>query len=660
MLTEGHTLSTQAAESELTVTASDGELRDALLEANLPTLLAVLAHLTEDDRWLSDDVQPVRSAPLDDNDDGGLSPQIQVSVRAAALQVLADLRDGRRRVAEAPSREELTRLLSFSLRETIPDDYGTTMAQEAGFQPREVGWTHNTRPQTADAFRVLIIGAGLSGIAMARHLAALGIRYEQVDKHEDVGGVWWENTYPGAGVDTPSHLYSYSFAPNAAWSRYYAKQPEILSYIRSVADDCGIRDACRFGCEVISAVWDDATSMWDVTFSQDGVQTGGRFNAVIPCVGILNQPSVPAYEGMDALKIPAFHSARWDHSVNYAGKKVAVIGTGASAMQIVPAIADDAAEVLVFQRTPQWVVPNSNYHRELTDGTRLLMEQVPYYAAFYRLRLIWLLQDKLLTTLHRDPEWPHQDRSINARNDRIREVFTQHIVGQLRTRPDLVEKTVPEYPPYLKRILMDNNWIQTVQRPDVRLVQGGVSRLHEKGVITDDGQRYDADLLVFATGFHSHRMLWPMQIRGSTGRTIRDVWGEDNASAYLGIAVPQFPNLFLIGGPHTAIGHGGSAIYPAECAAAYIAQLLVRMIEEGWGSLEPRQDVADEYNAAVDREHETLIWTHPGTSNWYRNSAGRVIINTPFRGVDYWKMTQSPQLHDFLIDHRADTAGTKD
>lgn len=635
---------------EWSITAHDEQLRDALQEANLSTLLAVLAHLTKDERWLSEEVQPTRANPLEDDDDGGLPPHVQQQIRDGALEVLTQLRDGQRALGEPPTAQDVTRLLSFSLREQIAEDYATTMAQEAGFTPREARWSGPERPAAAEDFRVLIIGAGLSGIAMARNLASLGIAYEQVEKHEDVGGVWWENTYPGAGVDTPSHLYSYSFAPNAHWSRYYAKQPEILQYIRSVADDSGVRQACRFGCEVTSAVWNHDTALWDVTFQDNGQQRHEQFNAVISCVGILNQPSIPPYPGTDQLRIPAFHSARWDHSVDYTGKKVAVVGTGASAMQIVPAIAGQAQEVLVFQRTPQWVVPSSNYHRELTAGTQLLMEQVPYYAAFYRLRLIWLLQDKLLATLHRDPQWPHQDRSINARNDRIREAFTAHILDQLQERPDLADKAVPDYPPYLKRILMDNNWIQTIQRPDVRLVQGSVSALYEDGVITDDGARHEVDLIVFATGFHSHRMLWPMQIHGAHGQSIRDVWGEDDASAYLGISVPGFPNLFLIGGPHTAIGHGGSAIYPAECAAAYITELLVRMIEQQWRAVEPRQDVTDAYNAQVDQEHEQLIWTHPGATNWYRNSNGRVTINTPFRGVDYWKMTQHPNEQDFLID----------
>ncbi|WP_208378986.1 flavin-containing monooxygenase [Cumulibacter soli] len=630
------------------VIAGDDELRDALEDANLPTLLAALAHLTGEDKWLHGEFQPTRSAPLDDNDSGGLSPAAQREARTAALNVLTEVRDGQRQIPAPPTPDEALRLLSLSLRETVPDDYATTMAQEAGFQARDIRW-RDGRPSSAESFRALVIGAGLAGIAMARNLAQLGIEYEQVDKHADVGGVWWENTYPGAGVDTPSHLYSYSFAPNPQWSRYYAKQPEILAYIRDVADDTGVRNNCRFGCEVISAHWDAQDAMWDVVLRENGTESHERYNAVISCVGILNQPSVPPYEGMDDLRIPAFHSARWDHSVDHVGKRVAVIGTGASAMQIVPALAGTAADVFVFQRTPQWVVPSSNYHRDLTRGSQTLMSQMPYYAAFYRLRLTWLLQDKLLSTLHRDPQWPHQDRSINARNDRIREAFTQHITTQLDAHPDLIAQTVPAYPPYLKRILMDNNWLQTIQRPDVHLVSNAVSALYQDGVITDDGARHRVDLVVFATGFHSHRMLWPMDIVGARGRSLRDVWGDDNASAYLGIGVPEFPNLFMVGGPHTAIGHGGSAIYPAECAAAYIAQILVRMIEEQWWSIEPRADITEQYNAEVDREHESLIWTHPGATNWYRNSSGRVTINTPFRGVDYWRMTERPRFEDYVI-----------
>ncbi|MET0318857.1 MAG: NAD(P)/FAD-dependent oxidoreductase [Rhodococcus fascians] len=638
----------------IVTTADDDELRLALSEANIPTLLLTLTQLTQDRKWLSEPYKPTRTQALNDNDTGGLSVDRQDEIRAAALGVLQDLRNGSRKVPPPPADAEIPELLSISLGETVPAEYGSAMAEEAGFTERPgAEWTAG-RPDGADTAHVIIIGAGLSGVAAAINLHRLGIAFTVIEKNDAVGGVWWNNNYPGAGVDTPIHLYSYSFAPSARWSRYYAKQPEILDYIQSVAADNGIDAHVRFRTEVTAATWNDESNRWRVEISNaDGTAEQLTATAVISCVGILSRPFVPDLPGLDTFVGPKFHSSRWDHSVDVTGKKVAIIGTGATSMQIVPAIADAAEKTVVFQRSPQWVVPNQNYLRDISSGTSLLMAQMPYYGSFYRLRLIWMFQDKLLATLHKDPEWPHPDRSINSMNEKHRIFFTRHIDSELGDRTDLRPKVVPTYPPYGKRILMDNQWYRTLRRSDVELVDDGVSAVDEHHVVTDDGRRHEVDVLVLATGFRSSELLWPMTIRGRDGVTLREQWGDNDASAYLGVSVPNFPNFFVVAGPNTQLGHGGSAIYVTECAVAYIGQLLVAMIEQGLDSVEVRPEVAADYNERVDAEHEQLIWTHPGTNNWYRNSSGRVVATTPWRGVDYWEMTRTPDLKDYLVTESA-------
>ncbi len=629
---------------------SDTELRSALGHANLPTLLLVMNRLTGDGKWLEAPYRPTRTRGLDDNDSGGFTPDVQREIVDAAFQILRKWWAGDLADQPLPEDDELPGLLSISLGEEVPQEYGPSLAVEGNVRTRrEVQWTSG-RPEAAADYRVVVIGAGFSGMATAITLERLGIPYVVIEKQDSIGGVWYQNSYPGAGVDTPSHLYHYSFAPHGTWSRYYAKRPEILDYIRDTTSRTDVLENVRFSTEVRSAIWDENRSEWVVEVeSADGRVEQLRAASVVSCVGFLNRASIPNFEGMDRFSGPMFHSSAWDHSVDISGKRVAVIGTGATAMQIVPAIADDAEKVLVFQRSPQWIAPNKNYSLSVSDEVRFLMEHVPFYAAFYRMRLVWMMQDKLLATLNRDPGWPHPERSINEKNDKHRMFFTDYIDQELGDRTDLRDAVLPKYPPYGKRILMDNGWIRTVKRDDVQLVTAGVRGFDEIAVITTDGDRVEADIVVLATGFQSSRMLAPMDIRGRDGISLREQWQDDNPYAYLGITVPGFPNFFVIGGPNTALGHGGSNLFSSECGIAYSAQVIIGMIERDIAAVEVKQEVCEDYNERIQSEHEGLIWTHPGMTTWYRNRTGRVTAPLPWRGVDYYEMTRKPDWDDFHV-----------
>ncbi|WP_161895424.1 flavin-containing monooxygenase [Gordonia spumicola] len=632
------------------VTATADELAAAVAEANIPTLQLVLAQLTGDDGWLTGDNTPSRTIALNDNDDGGFDAEHQSRIRAAVVDALLDIRDGRAEVPAPPSDERLITMLSRSLGEEVPIEYRPLMAEEGNFRPRDAVAWHGPRPTAADGLHVLIIGAGASGIAAAVQLDRLGIAYTIVERRSEIGGVWRDNVYPGAGVDTPAHLYAYSFAPNN-WSRYYAKQPEVLAYLQRIASESGVGDRVLLNTEVERVRWDAAENEWvaELRHPLTGVTTLSA-TAVLTCVGTLTEPSVPTVPGHDVFAGEQFHSARWNTDLDLAGKRVAIIGTGATAMQIVPAIADTAAHTTIFQRTPQWLVPNVNYLRQVSGGVSTAMEQIPFYAAFYRQRLIWQFQDKLLATLKRDPCWEHPERSVNDQNDKHRRFLTKAMLTQLGDdAAELEDSVIPDYPPYSKRILMDNEWIDTIRRDDVTLVAAGVSGLDERSVIDSTGAAHLADVIVYATGFQVRKMLATVEVIGHDGVSIRDVWGDDDASAYVGVTVPGFPNFFVVGGPQTTPAHGGSAIYISECAIAYALGALVEMAENSIASIDVRRDVFTDYNARVDAEHETLVWTHPGTTNWYRNSAGRVISALPWRGVDYRAMTEHPDLDDYIV-----------
>jgi len=622
--------------------ADADQLRSALDAANIPTLLVLLAHLTGEDRWLAEPYRPQRAQGLSDNDSGGLPEEAQLEVRDAAYNAILAHEKGELEPAEIPV-ERIAEMLTVSLVEDVPGEYGELLAEEMGLASRDV-----ELPHLPDGFRVIVIGAGMSGICMAVQLEQAGIDYVILEKDADIGGTWLENVYPGCGVDTPSHFYSFSFAPNAEWSRYFPKRDEVFAYFSKVADDYGIRDRIRFGTDVTGADYDEATATWRVRArGADGEEFVLDAPVLVSAVGQVNRPFIPPIDGLDKFAGPVMHTAQWRPEVEVAGKRVAVIGTGASAMQLVPAIADEAERVVVFQRTKQWAIPHPNYHRRVSDGVRYLMERVPLYARWYRLRTFWNFGDRLHDPLQIDPEWPHPDRSINAANDKHRAFLTEHIKRELGEWTDLLDSCLPDYPPYVKRPLLDNGWFRAVARPDVDLITEPIAEVTTDGVLTASGAEHQADVIALATGFKILQFLAPMEIRGTSGKTLREQWGDDDARAYLGITVPGFPNFFIINGPNTFAGHGGSAIIATELEARYVMLGLRRLIEADLASVEVREDVFWDYNKELDEALSRMIWSHGKTSTYFRNDAGRIVVNSPWKYIDYWARTRRFEPGDY-------------
>lgn len=620
-------------------------LRKALEQANIPILLTVLRQLTGDDRWLSEPFQPTRAHGPGDHDDGGLTDALQREVREAAYQAILDFRSGKL-VPVTLTPERVTEMLGVALAEEIPPAYGPLLAEEFGLCTRRVP-TLPARTVPED-FHVLIIGCGVSGISAAVALKAAGIAHTILEKNSAIGGAWLENVYPGCGTDTPSHLYSYSFALNPNWSHYFAKRDEIVDYLRHVVEEHAITDQVVFDTEVVKATYIEDRQMWEVV-ARTGAGSDVVFaaNVVISAVGVMNRPALPDIPGLDEFGGTVFHTARWRDDVALQGKRVAVVGTGASAMQLVPAIVDEAQRVTVFQRSKQWAVPHPNYKRDISESVRTLMREVPFYAQWYRLRQVWLFSDRLHAQLKRDPEWPHQERSINATNDRHRVFLTRYIIDQLGERDDVVDACLPDYPPYGKRPLIDNGWYRTVARDDVELVTEGVARFGPHSVLTDSGAEYEVDVVVLATGFRTLQFLWPMQIVGRDGVNLAEFWGPEDARAYLGMSVSGFPNFFILNGPNTTAGHGGSAILSIEFQTRYVMQSLRAMLAQGIGSLEVRPEVFRAYGDEVDTALDTSIWVHPGMTTYYRNGAGRVVVTSPWSYLDYWRRTREFDVADF-------------
>ncbi len=635
------------------IPVSRSELDDALKEADIPVLLMVLVHLTGDRRWIQEPYLPQRDMSFFADESGGLDETTQQEIRAAAADAILAFHEQHLQPPLEPSDEMYAEMMNVCVGESVPSEYTTMLLEEMGVRERDPAWRQQPEPDELSTFNVLIVGAGMSGICAAAKLEAAAIPYSVVEKNPKLGGTWHENTYPEVGCDVPNHFYSYSFRPNARWSGYFSSGEEIANYLETCAAEFGIVEQIRFNTVVERATYDEDSAQWRVELRlPDGSTETATANVLVSAVGQLNRPKMPDLEGLETFEGPAFHTARWRHDVDLSGKRVAVIGTGASAMQLARTTADATERLLIFQRSPQWAIPSRDYHRSVTPGKQWLLENVPFYGGWYRFSLAWRFGDHLHPTIKRDPEWEYPERSVSARNDRHRKFLTDFIVEELGDRTDLLDKVLPDYPPYGKRILVDNHWFRTVCREDVELITEPIARITPTGIVTESGEEHPVDVIVLATGFEATRLLWPMEVIGRKGERIHDLWGDDDSRAYLGLTVPGFPNLFCLYGPNTNLAHGGSIVFIAECQVRYLLASLMNMLEQNLASIECRQDAYEAYNERMDTEHAGMIWTHPGMDTWYRNKHGRVVSIMPWRLVDYWQMTRAPNDEDYLTVER--------
>jgi 4-hydroxyacetophenone monooxygenase len=621
-------------------------LLDGVAQANVPTLIPLLVQLTGETKWLEPPYAPRRGRGLDDNDTGGLPERICNEIKYAAREALSNCLNGAPVALSQPDHAMLARLLSVSMGESAPPEYGEIIASDMGMISHRIGGAL----VAPGGFHVAIVGAGVSGICAAIKLREFGISCEIFEKGADFGGTWWENRYPGAGVDTPNHTYSFSFAQND-WSRYFALQEELLEYFRGVAEQHGLRKCTRFNRAVRRATWDETSKQWRLELHRPdcGLERVDA-NVLISAVGALNEPLIPNIEGLRTFPGPAFHTAQWPSDLDIAGKRVAVVGNGASAMQVVPAIAAKVAHLSVFARSKQWAAPFPQFNKQVPAPVRTLLRHVPLYYAWYRQRLTWTFNDRIHESLQKDPNWAHPARSLNAVNDGHRSFFTDYVISELGDRQDLLEKVLPDYPPYGKRMLLDNGWYRALRRDNVTLVAEHLAEVRGRRLITKSGAEHEADILILATGFRAVEFLASMDVIGREGRVLREFWGHDDARAYLGAAIPGFPNLFTLLGPNVGLGHGGSVIKAVELQLDYILSVLERLFESGSSSVEVRDSVFERYNARVDAAHRKMVWTHPGADNWYRNSKGRVVVTTPWRNDDFWRMTRQADPDDYLFD----------
>ncbi len=633
----------------MTASVSVETLQRAVEQADMRVLLMVLFQTTADRRWLKPPFAPLRDVNLIADEAAGLPLDVQQTIRAAAVELLAAQRPPA--IAD-PDDDLMQEMMQCCLGERVAAEYAPMMREQMGF----AGACEKTTPAGNATRPVVIVGAGISGMALGVRLQQMAIPFLILERNEQVGGTWWENRYPGCAVDTPNHAYSFSHGRRYEWSRFFSKRAELQAYMQRCAREFNLLPQIRLRHEMLSAQWHEHHSgggFWQIQLQDDTGQLQSiEASALISAIGQLSLPKMPDIAGIDQFAGAIFHSARWPDNLDLANQRVAIIGTGASCMQIAPAIADEVRSLHIYQRTAQWVRHIPRFHDEIAPGARWLLENVPLYAAWTRFTMFWRYGDGLLRTLQIDPDWPHPERSLNRINDRHRQQMTEYIQQQLAGRDDLLEQCLPDYPPYGKRILLDNHWYRTLRQEHVTLVSESIAAIEHDAVRLADGSRHQADVIVLATGFQVGLMAARLNITGRGGVELAQQWKGDNPSAYLGITVPNFPNLFCMQGPGTGLGHGGSAIFQAECQANYIANCIDKYLQSNNSALRVKQQAHDDYNSQFDAAHQRMIWNHPGMSTYYRNDAGRVYSVMPWRLVDYWKMTREPDDASYEVEGR--------
>lgn len=561
------------------------------------------------------------------------------------------IREGMKVSAPPAAENELRHMMDLLYGQPVSDfnfSIGRCDLVEEEF-PLGVEWSKELPAEVKQAFRVAVVGAGLAGMATAIQLDRLGIPYVVIERNSGVGGTWWVNDYPEARVDIASHHYQYSFMRRYPWMHYYATRDELKEYAEEVADRYDLKPKIRFDTELMDAVWDERSAKWTLRLRRKGgAEETLEVNALISAAGLFNAPNMPDIPGIDSFQGKMFHTTQWDHGYDYSGKRVGQIGVGSTGAQLMPEIARKAAHLTVFQRSPQWVSAIEGYRDAIPDDVHWLFDNFPNYWAWYSYFIFAINMGGDPEGLQNsDPEWQRRGGVISERNDNLRKHNIEYIMSKVGHRPDLVKKLTPSFAPFAKRPVVDNGWFDALNRDNVELVTEGIERITPKGILTKDGKERTFDLLIIGAGFKVERYLWPVQYRGRGGITLEQAWAKDGARAYLGITVPDFPNLFIIYGPNGQARSGG-LIKWLEIWSRYAVKSIVRLIENGKRSMEVRRDRFDDYNARLDEALKKCIWSE--ANSYYLNEKGRQGVNMPWKPAEYYEWVREPDLDDYVIE----------
>jgi len=639
------------------------ELREHLRSADPALLLLSLAHVTGDtsllDRY-ADKIEPPPPA---------LSGRSIAPVMVASEEVRAEITE---QLCEALAREDqpaylgvealmgedpalFSRMADLAVGAHVDEKYLPMFLEQAGFASDQPAVQRTKTPPAT--LGLAILGAGMTGLAAAVSAADRGFSYEVFERAESIGGVWRENTYPGVAVDTPSAYYSLSFETNPDWTHFFPVGDEYLTYLQQLSDKYGITGNIRFSTEITRLAWDEQAQVWELTaVAEDGSVRTVRAAAVMTAFGHLNRPKFPELDGRESFAGDSFHSARWNHDVDLRGKRVGIIGAGATSVQVVGAIAEEVGHLTLFQRQPHWVVPNMVGEGVVTDSERWLLRHLPYYQQWFRFKAFWSVSDERgYPTVRADKEWMKSHVSISPGNDMVMQLCLWYIDNCFGAGSELARKMTPDYAPAGKRLIRDpgdfkpGGFYHALSRPNVDVETSKLARVVPEGILTTDGDLIELDVIVYATGF-TLDWLSPIEVVGRDGVRLGDVWSGNNPRSYLGGTVPGFPNLFVNSGPNTGAGHAGGHNFMAEVVTHYAMECLQLLVERDAHSIEVTQEAHDDHNERLDEVMEGSVWSHAlGAHTYYRNEAGRVILPNPWTFVEYWTMSRGPVETSFVL-----------
>jgi 4-hydroxyacetophenone monooxygenase len=626
--------------------ASDEQLVRAVAHAEPMVLRGLLFQLTGDEEVAaipcSEDPTGLRTAMM-------VTDPADVEVlRAKAVAFLRAHRD-----AGAPAVEvdaaRLARSIPLTLGGDVEDAHLELWREELALDPwvRSPTFSGEARPVGLDNFSVTVIGAGVGGLAAALMLKRAGIPFQVFEKNAGVGGTWWETRYPGARLDTPSRGYTHIFGVHYPYPSPFCTWDENQAYFQWVADTHGLEEDIAFETEVRSLTWDDAAGEWEIVV--DGPQGVGtvRSNAVITAVGFLNRPQLPDIPGMADFRGPSWHTSRWPADYDPTGQRIAVIGTGSTGYQLIPALALIAEHVVAVQRTPQWIFGVPGYLTPFPEEVGWLDRNLPLYTNFMRLRALSIGRAfGRLTTI--DPEWddPH---TVSALNQSSRDAALEFLHGKVAD-PALRAAMTPEHPPWSARaILVDTEYcvLDAIQRDDVTLVTSGVQRVTETGIVDGDGVEHEVDAIVYATGFHASEYLFPMTVTGRDGQTLTDLWEVGGARAHRFCMYPGFPNLWSVYGPNS-----NGALVPAsfhEQVTRYALSCVEAIVRADARAIEPRREAYDAFNVEVDARNAVRVWSDPRAHNYYWTSHGRSAVMCPFAIEEIHALLRHPPFEELEL-----------
>jgi len=631
-----------AVRAEL-LTATDAVIEDAIAHADPMVLRGLVYQLTGDPEVAATGIRIVQvgyqevAAPATEADTALL--------RRKAVEFLKSYRDSGAGEMGIGPRERLPVSVSLMMGQDLTGESLLHHLEETAIDPsvRSLRWREQPDPARLKDFTVTVIGAGMGGLNAALQLRKAGFPFTVLEKNTGVGGTWWENRYPGARVDTPSRSYTHLFGVDFPYPNPFCEWRENVKYFDWVADHFDLRRHIQFNTEVRSLTWDEAAGEWVIDLvGPEGARTM-RSRVVITAVGFLSRPNTPQIPGMETFAGRSWHTAKWPDDVDLRGKRVAVIGTGCTGYQMIPELALEVAHVTVFQRTPQWLFPVPGYRSPFPPQVNWLDRNLPLHTNFMRARTCSL--DRIAHVAQIDPDFvdPHARSPLNKRARDVCMEFLNRKLGD----PALVATMTPPHPVWSARaVVVDSEYsiLDALKRDNVTLVTSGIERIEPRGIVGKDGTLHEADVIVYATGFHATEYLYPMTITGRGGRTIEDLWAKDGARAYLGCMMPGFPNLWSIYGPNTNGALNVASFH--EKVALYALQCLETMVLGTANAMEVREDAYWRYNRLVDERNLQKVWSDPRAHNYYWTEHGRSATMNPFYTAEMSEFLRTPDLAD--------------